>query len=594
MSGTTGRIFISHASRDGQVADSLCAALEKRGLLCWISSRDVAGGDNYQESVFRAIRSARAMVLVFTANANRSDEIKKELALASQGKLIVIPLRMEDVAPSDAFAFELATRQWIDAFADWDRALQRLIIRINSVPERAPPSASEPAAFPQPRVFPPSSTDDATMIVSRASGVSGRLAGIQGGSVGAFGGAAGTFGGSAGLSDGSAASSDAEIARSRGSVAMPAGSIGTSGGSASAADRSTGASDRSVGALAEAAGATLAAAVALARTTPVPTILRAASGVLVAVLLLTWLLWPKSAPVVIPPPSPPPPVVQVPASRSLPTVAPPAEFRFETADETQIRDNVPIGLSLFRFSLNPQIVVLDFASLHDQGMMLNRVAALTEKAGLPRDRVLSDAELDSAIRAGGDTMETFYYGHDYSAAELARFFATADRDGIQLNPQEEMLRLILRQLRWFAPDVKAGLLSVPKVGANENVSFAAHSTILHNELAHGEYFSNPAYAAFVHQFWTTGLTPEERDNVRRFLGSEDYDTSINELVEDNMQAYLMFSHDPEFFTPAMVGMTAARLAEVQAAFLRSMPPGWLRDMLATSLLVQQLTPGQAR
>ena len=39
MSGTTGRIFISHASRDGQVADSLCAALEQRGLLCWISSR---------------------------------------------------------------------------------------------------------------------------------------------------------------------------------------------------------------------------------------------------------------------------------------------------------------------------------------------------------------------------------------------------------------------------------------------------------------------------------------------------------------------------------------------------------------------------
>ena len=59
------------------------------------------------------------------------------------------------------------------------------------------------------------------------------------------------------------------------------------------------------------------------------------------------------------------------------------------------------SLTVFRFADNPKILVLDFASLHEQGKMLNRVAAFVEKAGLPHDRVLTDAELDAAIHARG-------------------------------------------------------------------------------------------------------------------------------------------------------------------------------------------------
>ena len=95
--------------------------------------------------------------------------------------------------------------------------------------------------------------------------------------------------------------------------------------------------------------------------------------------------------------------------------------------------------------------MLDFPTLLQQGLMLDRVAALVEKAGLPRDRVLTDTELDAAIRARGDTIATFYYGHDYPAAALARFFTLADRDHVALNGQEQKLRALLRQLGWLAP-----------------------------------------------------------------------------------------------------------------------------------------------
>ena len=98
--------------------------------------------------------------------------------------------------------------------------------------------------------------------------------------------------------------------------------------------------------------------------------------------------------------------------------------------------------------------------------MLNRVAAFVEKAGLPHDRVLTDAELDAAIRASGETPATYYYGHDYRAADLIRFFALADRAGVALTPEEERLRRLLRQAGWTDTSAAGALISIPKAGAD--------------------------------------------------------------------------------------------------------------------------------
>jgi hypothetical protein len=120
-------IFITYSSKDETVARTICTALENRGLACWISSRNVKPGQNFQEQIVKAIRAAKIMVLVFTANANNSNEIKKELALASQNNLVVIPVRIQDVPPNEAFAYEFATRQWIDLFDDWEASIARLV-----------------------------------------------------------------------------------------------------------------------------------------------------------------------------------------------------------------------------------------------------------------------------------------------------------------------------------------------------------------------------------------------------------------------------------------------------------------------------------
>ena len=139
-------VFISHSSSDRKIAETICKALETRGCRCWISSRDIEAGDNFQEAIVKALRNAKAMLLVFTAQANNSNEIKKEIVLAGRLRVTVIPVRVEDVAPNDALAYEFATRQWIDLFQDWEREIDRLTSQIKAIT----PVGEAPAGEPDP------------------------------------------------------------------------------------------------------------------------------------------------------------------------------------------------------------------------------------------------------------------------------------------------------------------------------------------------------------------------------------------------------------------------------------------------------------
>jgi hypothetical protein len=282
----------------------------------------------------------------------------------------------------------------------------------------------------------------------------------------------------------------------------------------------------------------------------------AALGLIAALALAAglWLLWPN----------PRPPIAVL------------------TATERQIDAHDAAGLTVFRFAQNPRILVLDFGSLRQQGLMLNRAAGFAEKAGEPHGRVLDDSELAKAIADAGATVETYYYGHDYSADALARFFAAADTGHVRLDAEEEWLRGLLRQEGWLAPGTRGGVISIPRAGADPVVTAAVRATILRHELSHGEFFSNPEYARYVRHFWAVALTEPERAAIRDWLASEGYDPTLEEVMLNEMQAYLMFTPNPEFFTAGAIGMSSTRLGELRRAFLRDMPPGWLRDSLAQS------------
>jgi hypothetical protein len=109
-------VFVSYAHPDKAIAEKVCALVERNGFSCWIAPRDILPGMTWAASIVKAIKQCRAMVLVYSANSNQSDQIPREVALASEHGVRVIPLRTEDVRPGGDLEYYLPSTQWLDVF----------------------------------------------------------------------------------------------------------------------------------------------------------------------------------------------------------------------------------------------------------------------------------------------------------------------------------------------------------------------------------------------------------------------------------------------------------------------------------------------
>ena len=125
------KVFISFSSMDKKIAEKIYDRLKRNDIDCWISSKDIPPGADYQACIVEAINETDVVVLVFSSRANTSPEIAKELSLAS--KKILIPARIEDVLPQGSFQYQLSNRQFVDLFDDFDQRLDELALRIKNV-----------------------------------------------------------------------------------------------------------------------------------------------------------------------------------------------------------------------------------------------------------------------------------------------------------------------------------------------------------------------------------------------------------------------------------------------------------------------------
>jgi TolB-like protein/Tfp pilus assembly protein PilF len=111
------KVFISHSTRDKAIADAICKTLESAGIRCWIAPRDIEPGADWTEGIMNGITGCRVFVLVFSAHANDSDHVRREVARAFSLGQAVIPFRTEAIVPRDSLVYFLETVQWLDATA---------------------------------------------------------------------------------------------------------------------------------------------------------------------------------------------------------------------------------------------------------------------------------------------------------------------------------------------------------------------------------------------------------------------------------------------------------------------------------------------
>src|SRR6516225_9707662 len=80
-------VFISHASKDREIANAICGKLESARVRCWIAPRDISAGEDWTVAIRSAIGSSRLMVFVFSENANAAPhKIEKSHTLSILGE----------------------------------------------------------------------------------------------------------------------------------------------------------------------------------------------------------------------------------------------------------------------------------------------------------------------------------------------------------------------------------------------------------------------------------------------------------------------------------------------------------------------------
>jgi hypothetical protein len=167
-------VFISYSQRDKPTADAACVALEATGLCCWIAPRDVPPGMSWPTAIVGAIGQSRVMVLVFSSHAIASEEVQREVVNAFQDRVVVVPLRIEDVQPSGDMAYYMRTTHWLDAMTPPIEAhLQCLCATVKALV----PSQKNDETLPRQELSPPKLDSESTrsFFESRSRAVIGAI-----------------------------------------------------------------------------------------------------------------------------------------------------------------------------------------------------------------------------------------------------------------------------------------------------------------------------------------------------------------------------------------------------------------------------------
>lgn len=239
------------------------------------------------------------------------------------------------------------------------------------------------------------------------------------------------------------------------------------------------------------------------------------------------------------------------------------------------------NFEVFSWDRFPNVLILDTASYAVQDDMLNRLAFFVEKAG--HAGAIETPGVLSGIRG--------YNAHDYKADDLARFFTTAEKQGIRLTPGEEALARLL---------VQNAVLRKTDAGFEEGdgslISIARSSTpllrnlLLTHECFHGAFFALPAFRAASESAWAS-LSAVEKELWLGFLASRGYNTADRYLVVNEFQSYLLQQERKavsgfQALTLSRLRAGSARGAALADRFISAHPDSFLNSFDALDQVLQ--------
>lgn len=142
-------VFISYSSDDQKVVEGLCAYLEAQKIRCFVAYRDIHPSMVWARAIVEALDESRMMVVVFSENFNRSEQVDREIELASEEDKPILTFRITDDAFKGAKKYYLKNLNWIDAFPDPEAvfgSVAESVAKLLNMPLSTATTAEQPVA----------------------------------------------------------------------------------------------------------------------------------------------------------------------------------------------------------------------------------------------------------------------------------------------------------------------------------------------------------------------------------------------------------------------------------------------------------------
>ena len=143
----SAEVFISYASQDRERIIDLVKRLDAAGVSVWIDQMSIEGATMWSQEIVAAIRSCKVLILAISENSADSENVVKEVALASEGRKRILPVYLASAEIPESMAYQLAGIQRVEFFEGAEEAgLQSMIRALAKLGVIVSEAASEEAS----------------------------------------------------------------------------------------------------------------------------------------------------------------------------------------------------------------------------------------------------------------------------------------------------------------------------------------------------------------------------------------------------------------------------------------------------------------
>jgi len=122
-------VFISYAAKDRERVAKLVEGLQQAGVSVWIDMAGIEVAAMWSKEIVSAIRECKVLLLSISPQSTESENVVKELALASERKKPIIPIYLEPAEIPETMEYQLAGIQRVEFYKGREEMALKAVIR---------------------------------------------------------------------------------------------------------------------------------------------------------------------------------------------------------------------------------------------------------------------------------------------------------------------------------------------------------------------------------------------------------------------------------------------------------------------------------